>query len=199
MSGRSRRAHLRRCNRSQDSGARSQEKEKSLKGELKSYRRLPLEILNSRLWSWALSNSYKIFALGLGVFGCAVWTAQSRTTFGASVFGFPFLSLGMALVVAASASPAFILGRIRVPGAQQIATVTFSLYLSHKMTWHSVKTYFPTLLEGSEIEAFFIYAISALIVGSLLYFFVERPFLLLRDRPAPLRVEPLAITAEPSG
>jgi len=104
--------------------------------------------------------------------------------------------------LAASTSPRFVLGRVHVPGAKSIATITFSLYLSHKMTWHVTKTYLPGLVAGGGVQAFFVYAFSALIIGSLLYFLVERPFLLLRDRledrPVFLGVEPSTISAEPS-
>lgn len=72
-------------------------------------------------------------------------------------------------------------GRIHVPGAGFIATITFSLYLSHKMNWHVLRTYQPALVSGGGVQAFCLYASAALAVGSLLFLLVERPFLLLRD------------------
>jgi peptidoglycan/LPS O-acetylase OafA/YrhL len=69
-----------------------------------------------------------------------------------------------------------------VPGAGAIATITFSLYLSHKMTWQVVRTHLPDLVADGGWRAFAVYATAALGVGAALYFLVERPFLRMRDR-----------------
>jgi peptidoglycan/LPS O-acetylase OafA/YrhL len=98
------------------------------------------------------------------------------------VFGFPLLSAGFALLVMASVSERGFLGKYRVPGAQLIATVTFSLYLSHKMTWHVIRTYAPEWVRGAGVQAFVVYAVGALLIGGALYLLIERPFLRLRDR-----------------
>jgi peptidoglycan/LPS O-acetylase OafA/YrhL len=69
-----------------------------------------------------------------------------------------------------------------VPGAAAVAAITFSLYLSHKMTWHVVKTAWPGLVHGGGPQAFAVYGGAALLVGTALYVGVERPFLQLRSR-----------------
>jgi peptidoglycan/LPS O-acetylase OafA/YrhL len=135
-----------------------------------------------KVWQIAMDNSYRLLGVGLCSLAVAIWMARGRSGFSASVFGFPFLSISLALIVAACVSPKNLLGRARVPGAEAIATVTFSLYLSHKMTWHVVRTYWPEWVRAGGLQAFCVYAGSAFLVGALLYLMVERPFLLLRDR-----------------
>jgi peptidoglycan/LPS O-acetylase OafA/YrhL len=98
------------------------------------------------------------------------------------VFGFSLLSISLALIVAACVSPKNLFGHARVPGAEAIASVTFSLYLSHKMTWHVVRTYWPEWVRVGGLQAFCVYEGAAFLVGALLYLVVERPFLHLRDR-----------------
>ena len=134
-----------------------------------------------RLWQKAMEHAYPLLGAGLVSLAVAINTAQGRTDFNASVFGFPLLSLSFALIVAACASPMGVLGRVRIPGAGALATVTFSLYLSHKMTWHAVRTWWPGLVQHGGAQAFCVYAGAALLVGSLLYLGIERPFLRLRQ------------------
>jgi len=135
-----------------------------------------------RVWQKAMDNPYRLLGLGIGCLAVAIWIARGRTDFVASVFGFPLLSFSLALIVAACVSTKNLLGHVRVPGAQAIATITFSLYLSHKMTWHAIRTFRPGWVEAGGLQAFFVYAGGAFFVGTILYFLVERPFLLLRDQ-----------------
>jgi len=132
------------------------------------------------LWQKAMDNPYRLLALGIGSLAVAIWVARDRFNFAASVFGFPMIAVSLALIVAACVSDKCILGRIRIPGAESIATVTFSLYLSHKMTWHVLKTFWPELVNAGGLPSFCAFAGSAFLVGSVLFFLVERPFLQLR-------------------
>lgn len=93
-----------------------------------------------------------------------------------AVFGFPLLSASLACVMIAAVSP---LGRFAVPGARQIAVLSFSLYLTHKQVYH--------WLQGSvetDLLATVAYNGAALAVAALLHVAVERPGLWLRDRLA---------------
>ncbi|MFT3781446.1 MAG: acyltransferase [Nibricoccus sp.] len=133
-----------------------------------------------RLWRWTMDNSYLVLGAGVVSIAVAICVARARTDFNASVFGFPLLSLSLALVAAGCISTKSIFGKFSIPGAKAIATITFSLYLSHKMTWHAVRTFWPESVAKGGTQALLIYAGSAFLVGALLYFTVERTFLLLR-------------------
>ena len=97
------------------------------------------------------------------------------------LFGFPILSLGFGLLVAAATSSTGPL-RLRVPGAKALATLAFSLYLIHKEIAHLDQTIFPWLQQYSGWSATALYAVTCLASAGLLYVCVERPFLLLRNR-----------------
>ena len=133
------------------------------------------------LWQKAMDNPYRLLAMGIGGTAAAIWVAKERTDFCASVFGFPMLAVSLALIVAACVSTKCFLGKVRIPGAELIATVTFSLYLSHKMTWHIIRSYWPEFVKAGGFHAFCVYAGAAFLVGTALYFLIERPFLLLRQ------------------
>ena len=133
-------------------------------------------------WRRAMDRPYWLLGAGAAVLAGAIGVAQKRTGFGGCVIAFPLLAVSMALIVAAVVSPKSVLDRIRVPGAAAIATITFSLYLSHKLTWHVIQTRWPELVAGGGGQAFVVYAAAAFAMGTALYLLVERPFLRLRDR-----------------
>ncbi len=134
------------------------------------------------IWQKIMDHPYWTLLGGIIALFFAVGVARARSDFNAAVFGFPLLSWAFAVIVASCVSTKGVLGQRRIPGAQAIATVTFSLYLSHKLTWHAVRVFHPDWVQGGGVQAFCVYAIAAILVATLLFLSVERPFLLLRDR-----------------
>ena len=92
------------------------------------------------------------------------------------------LALGLAALVASALSHNGWLARIRIPGAQLVATLAFSLYLTHKEIVHLTRHALPTLTEDNTWHALPIYAVACLAGAAILYLAIERPFLQLRDR-----------------
>ena len=120
--------------------------------------------------------------------GVASWLFKDRwvSVTGASafgtVFGFPVLSIGLGLLVASALSDNGLLSRVKVPGAKLIATLAYSLYLTHKELIHLVDRGVPAIAQDHIFLWLAIYAVSCLMVAAALYLCVERPFLILRDR-----------------
>ncbi len=154
-----------------------------------------LKYFRPKIWAEAMARAWLLLGAAAVVLVLAIWVALPRTTFAAAVFGFPLLALGFALLVAAAASEQGLLGRWRIPGASFVATITFSLYLSHKMTWHLLHLYAPRLVPAGTVQAFFVYAIGAVAVGTALYFTVERSFLRMRERQRNKTLEPATMRA----
>ena len=101
-------------------------------------------------------------------------------TFAGAVFGYPLFSLGCALLLSASLSWERFFPNWRVPGAATIAMISYSLYLSHKMTSHVVQSLMsPESLTG--VQGLVIYYVSGIAGGTVLWWLIERPFLRLRD------------------
>jgi peptidoglycan/LPS O-acetylase OafA/YrhL len=102
-------------------------------------------------------------------------------SFVGAVVGYPLFSLGCALLLSASLNWERLFPTWQVPGAAMIATISFSLYLSHKMTNQAVHSWLsPESLSG--VQGLLIYYASGITGGALLWWLVERPFLRLRDR-----------------
>jgi peptidoglycan/LPS O-acetylase OafA/YrhL len=142
-------------------------------------------------WAKVSQRGGALCAAGLLVSAVAVWTFQggypSSDETAGILFGFPLISLGFGLLVAAACCETGLL-RIRVPGAKTVATLAFSLYLTHKEVAHLDRHYFSWLREESGWMAAGIYALSCVAFAGLLYVCVERPFLILRDRHVEARL-----------
>ncbi|GFZ99818.1 acyltransferase family protein [Dyella caseinilytica] len=143
------------------------------------------------VWSLLQRNGNILTLIGLAVVGIAIWLFRDRLTFMPSVFGFPLLSFGIALLVAACAGRQG-LGRWRVPGTGWIAGMSYSLYLSHKLALHAVARWLAAHPAVHGWVAFVLYAVAITLLGTLLHYGVEQPFLRLRDRRAASRM-PAAI------
>ena len=89
--------------------------------------------------------------------------------------------VGLGLLVACALSTNGLL-RWRLPGAQLIATLAYSLYLTSKEVIHLVDDWFPKIAEGHMLAWLVVYSACSLIVATVLYWCVEKPFLMLRDR-----------------
>lgn len=105
-----------------------------------------------------------------------VFQAQPGT-----VAGFPLISVGIALVLGAMLDLEPLLKRWPVPGAMTIATLSYSLYLTHKSAFHVARLILGEENLQGEI-GFVAYLASSFAVATVLWFCVERTFLLLRDR-----------------
>jgi len=108
------------------------------------------------------------------------------------VIGFPVLSLGLGFLVASALSVNGALSRYRVPGAQLIATLSYSLYLTQKEMIPLVSRWFPFADRWGSYGWLAVYAACCLLVAGLVHLCVERPFLLLRDRQQQSRPKILA-------
>jgi len=134
------------------------------------------------LWAALQDRANTALLAGLALSGIALAIFQDRAGMLASVLGYPLLSWGLALIVAAATSPACWLGRQRVPGAGWLALVSYSLYLDHKLVFHAVQGWLAAHPSIQGAGAFALYAACTLAGGALLHYAVEAPFLRLRDR-----------------
>ena len=141
-----------------------------------------IQVYRPQLWAGMQRRANLLLIAGLAVVGVAIWLFMERTALLPTVIGYPLLSMGLALLVAAGASTRSWLGRWRVPGAGWLALTSYSLYLIHKPVFHLVDTHLGTRLQGQGVLAFAVYAAATLAAGAALHYSVERPFLRLRER-----------------
>jgi peptidoglycan/LPS O-acetylase OafA/YrhL len=132
-------------------------------------------------WARAATRANLVLLMGLVTIALSFWLFRERTGLLGNSVGWPVLSLGLALLVFASAQSHSWIGRRAVPGAGWLAAVSFSLYLVHKPIYGLVQAHFGDALEGRGYLAFAAYGIASLFGAAVLHYSVERPGLRLRD------------------
>jgi peptidoglycan/LPS O-acetylase OafA/YrhL len=140
-------------------------------------------------WRAFLRRGHSLLVIGLcltGIAGYLFWDRWDAVTGAAAVgtvIGPPLLSAGLACLVASALSSNGWL-RYRIPGAQLLATLAYSMYLTHKELIHLIDQWFPSIAEGAMVRWLCVYAVACMLAAAILYLCVERPFLVLRDRRA---------------
>jgi peptidoglycan/LPS O-acetylase OafA/YrhL len=148
-----------------------------------------IRLFRPEWWSRMARRGHAALVLGSTLTAAVCWMfrndgmgdATSVAAWG-TVIGYPLLAIGLGLLVVSSISSNGWLSKFRVPGANLLATLAFSLYLTHKEVAHLDRIYLPSLTEARDAKTVVIYAVTCLLAAGLLYGLVERPFLMLRDR-----------------
>jgi peptidoglycan/LPS O-acetylase OafA/YrhL len=101
------------------------------------------------------------------------------------VWQLPLIAFGMAALLVCAVSTRLPLSRVEIPGAAFLASIAFSVYLSHKLVIHSViQLCNHYALSLTSVWALLLIEGAVYLAGAALFFAVERPFLLLRNRVA---------------
>lgn len=139
-------------------------------------------------WLRIMQHGHALLAAGVACVAAVVWMfraqdlgSDSGSAMWGVVVGFPILALGMALVTASSVSVNGWLARIRVPGAETMAALAFTLYLTHKPVAHLMMVSFPTITQPQGPASWMLYGASCLAAAWALHMGVEMPCLRLRD------------------
>jgi peptidoglycan/LPS O-acetylase OafA/YrhL len=100
-----------------------------------------------------------------------------------AIFGYPAISIAYGALVLAALSPASFLYRYSSRITKWIATLSYSIYLTHKQLIHLTHELLePRGIGNDTYLSFAICVIVSLLGAGLLHIVIERPFLRLRDR-----------------
>ncbi|CAN5399848.1 acyltransferase [soil metagenome] len=153
-------------------------------------------------WSRLMRKGRALLVTGLiGTIGMMAieYGAANAATPGllTTTFGYSLIAIFFACLVAAALSPATLLHRLRVPGAQTVALWSYSLYLSHRPVANLMLGVLRPLSVG-ELSTVIAITFACLLVGGALYVGVEAPFMRLRDHWIPSQFEPSVSATLPS-
>ncbi|RFS14996.1 acyltransferase [Emticicia sp. C21] len=124
-----------------------------------------------------------LLVAGIAVLVGAYFICEKQTSFSASIFGFPIISLGYGLIVIAAISPKVFLYRIPSKITFHIASLSYALYLTHKIIIHVSQEELSKLGIAKESVLMFILCTLTSVLGAwLLNRAVEKPFLKLRNK-----------------
>lgn len=133
-------------------------------------------------WQRLLAVAPWLLLPGFGAIAAGLFLAEKGVTWAACVWQFPLIALGLAMLLVCAVSPRLPFAGVAVPGTSLVARGSYSVYLSHKLTVHAVAAYFSA--RGIPLNTGLAIGLDLLLVslvGGVLFFAVERPFLQLRD------------------
>ena len=100
-----------------------------------------------------------------------------------SVFGFPLIDIGYGFLVLAALSPKCFLHKYESKITTKIATLSYGIYLIHKIVIHVTQTQFSKLSIANNSNIIFVICIvTVFIISLLLNEIIEKPFLKLRKK-----------------
>jgi peptidoglycan/LPS O-acetylase OafA/YrhL len=139
------------------------------------------------LWTRLMGQGRLLLAAGLVACALALrWFLVDHYGLWTTVFGFPLLALGCALLILAALAPGSLLHRIRVPGASSLALWSYAIYLIHKQVSILAGQAMGEAGYGPAHPLSIVAALAAsVLAGWLLYCLVETPFMRLRERYVP--------------
>ncbi|WP_217602551.1 acyltransferase [Chitinophaga sp. GbtcB8] len=121
--------------------------------------------------------------LGLALITGAYFLCNKEMfTWNTTVIGFPLISIAFGVMVIAALSPSCILYKLPAHGTRLIATLSYSIYLSHKGVVHLTQLWLGKFLDPTGLGMFVICTGMVVLAALVLRWVVEKPFLRLRDR-----------------
>ena len=163
-----------------------------------------VQIFRPGLWTRLARWSTPLLLSGVAVVGLSLYMFQDRfvsdtgkTAF-STVFGFPLLSASLGLLVFSAAVDGAWLSRTRVPLARPLATIAYSLYLSHKSVANVLYHYQAARMDAHPALTTLVLFPLCFACAGVLYLAVERPFLVWRDQSMPWTSRSLEARVDPA-
>lgn len=138
-------------------------------------------VFKPNLWNKLSKYGNQFILLSLCVLTSAYFLCEDQQTFHASILGFPLIALGFGLMVLGAISPTSFLYKWNSKTTTFIATLSYSIYLTHKGIIHTTNK----SLESFEIDSnlmMIICIITCIFGAHLLNFIIEKPFMKLRNK-----------------
>jgi peptidoglycan/LPS O-acetylase OafA/YrhL len=158
-----------------------------------------LKNFHPRVFNHLLQRANLIFVLGLLLLSLLFYyyphahvTKAAGFNFWLSTFGYSALAIGFALLTCSALSPQSPLGKLRMPGAAQLALWSYAIYLIHKPLFQLLIAPLTDLnIDVKAPAGVTIMLVLSIAAGWLLFKWVETPFMQLRSKHFPTN---LAVT-----
>lgn len=132
--------------------------------------------------NWVNRFVYWVLLLGIVTLVIAYNFCLDQESFIASIWGFPLVSLGYGLLVWVAICPASFLYKLQSKFSACIASLSYSIYLIHKIIVHLTQEILSSYKIEKEGNLMFILCISTtLLVSFLMQQLIEKPFMKWRD------------------
>ena len=140
-----------------------------------------------------LKSSNVVFAVGVFIIGIMFYlfphyhsTEVKGYNLLLSTVGYSFLAIGFALLTVSALSHKSLIGKIRIPGAAQIALWSYAIYLIHKPVFQLLIAPLTEMnIDVKSPVGIFIIFVLSVFAGWLLFKLVETPFMSIRGKYFP--------------
>jgi peptidoglycan/LPS O-acetylase OafA/YrhL len=140
-----------------------------------------IETFQPSWWDILTKHAVWLWLPAVGALVLALSWAENGLSMVSSALGFNLVAVACGFFLICTVSPGLPFSRVAVPGAAFLATIAYSVYLTHKLPIHWVQQV-AAERGWSPVLAYPSAMLFVLLMGSLLFFSVERPFLRLRER-----------------
>ncbi len=132
---------------------------------------------------WVLSYGNALFVCSLFILTAAYFLCLDQQSFGASVFGFPLVSIGYGVLVLSAVSANCFLYKFKSNITAKIAALSYGIYLIHKIVIHVTQNQFIKYKIDDGSNTMFLICVAAVFIASvLLNEIIEKPFLRMRKK-----------------
>ena len=130
-----------------------------------------------------LKHGNKILLVAIIIFTATYFLLGDEESFAASIFGFPLVDAGYGIIVLAALSPACFLYKYESKITAKIATLSYGIYLIHKIIIHVTQTQLAKYNLHDDSNSIFLTCIAIVfVIALLLNETIEKPFLKLRKK-----------------
>ncbi len=142
-----------------------------------------LKVHQSQIWNQLVKKNKKNLSLSLIFLALSAFIGFNKLTPIAIIFSFSLIPIGFSFLLLYSVNPKSFINRFKLPLLSKIATISYSLYLIHPYSYdigeRIFKHFNASYFNGFAYLVFFLISI---FMATILYFLIERPFLLARKR-----------------
>lgn len=130
-----------------------------------------------------LVHEKALLLTGVIIFAVSHYICSNQISFKSSVFGLPLTDIGYGFIVLAALSPQNFLYKYESKVTSKIATLSYGIYLIHKMVVHVAQPQLTKFNINNESNLMFIICTGLVFISALLpNQIIEKPFLKLRSK-----------------
>lgn len=136
-----------------------------------------------KIKEWINARSNWILLMGVILLAAAGFVCKGYSTYNTTLWGFPLVGLSYGLILAAVVCPSNFVYHFNSFVTSWLATLSYSIYLSHKIVIHVTQNLFHKLGMDKNSNLVMLISMMAMVLTALaMRFVIEKPALIVRNK-----------------